>query len=223
MDTSQEQAEYVQVSCRACRRATEHAVLRKLELAEVVDDGEGLEYREWQIVRCQGCKNHAFREGWSWNGDFDDQTGKRNWQWAVYPKPQVYTEGVDALVLPESVCLLYTETLIAFNQGAPMLAAAGLRAVVKAICEEQRCTEQRLDEQIDELVRKGVFLERDADYFHSHHLLGTEAVHEMKVPPEAEFELALRMLEHLLNTVYSIPLLDRDLRELRQGRKAELQ
>ena len=175
--------------CRVCRRATEHAVLRKVELAEVVDDGGGREFHEWQIVNCQGCKNHAFRQGWSWDGDFDQETGKRNWQWTVYPKPQLRMDAVAGFDFPELVRRLYTETLIAFDHGAPTLAAAGLRALVEATCKNQGCMEKHLAEQIDELVTKGVFLKRDSDYLHTHRLLGNEAVHEMEAPPRRSSSL----------------------------------
>ncbi len=179
--------------CRACFRRTEHAILRKVRLE---DEGEE---QLWQIVQCRGCGSLAFRQGVAWPHERDRDTGEYWWRWTVYPEPEFRAEAVKKTELPESVRRLYAETLIAFNHRARTLAAAGLRGVVEA------------------LISKGILLKRDADYLHHHRLVGNEAVHEMEGPPEEEFELALEILEHLLKTVYILPILNEDLRKLRQA------
>ena len=213
--------------CRTCCRRTEHAVLRKVKLE---DEGEE---QQWQIVRCGGCWTHAFRQGSAlthWTHELDQEiytdvcgeTGEHHWEWTVYPEPEFRTEAVDKSKLPELVQRLYAETLIAFNHRAMTLAAAGLRAVVEATCLDKGCIKGDLKEKIEALVTQGVFLKRDADYLQDHRLFGNEAVHKMNAPPEEEFGLALEVLEHLLTTVYVIPLHIKEFRKLRQTRGAQV-
>lgn len=203
--------------CRACGRRTDHAVLRKVRLEDESEE------QLWEIVRCKGCKNIAFRQGLAWPNEFNQETGEYYWRWTVYPDPEFREEFVDKGELPEPVRRLYSETLIAFNHRAMTLAAAGLRAVVEATCRDQGCVKGTLEDKIEELVAKGVFLKRDADCLHQHRLLGNKAVHEMEAPSEEEFELALRILEHLLTTVYILPLLDQSLHKLRHAPRVKEQ
>jgi hypothetical protein len=149
---------------------------------------------------------------------------------SVYPSP---TERKPKIEIPyafeedqphrSKVTQIYKETLNAWNHGAEMLAAAGLRALVEAVCLDQGCTQGNLAHKIEALITKGVLLKRDADYLHTHRLLGNEAVHEMEAPPSAEFEFALQILEHLLATIYVLPHLDQRLRKMRSQRGAQVQ
>ena len=50
---------------------------------------------------------------------------------------------------------IYTETIQAFNLGAPTLAEAGLRAIVEALCIHQGAS-GNLQKKIDSLVERGL-------------------------------------------------------------------
>lgn len=109
------------------------------------------------------------------------------------------------------------------NANARTLAAAGLRAVAEAICIEQGCVTGSLKQKIDALVTNGTLSRRDADYLHQHRFLGNEAVHQLSAPPEDEFGIALKILEHLLETIYIVPHLGSRLRKMRSSRGAQVQ
>jgi hypothetical protein len=140
----------------------------------------------------------------------------------IYPDPTKRQAALDVWMLPDNVRALYQETLACLNSEAQILAAAGLRAVVEATCIDQGCTAGNLKSKIDGLVTNGVFLGRNADYLHQHRFLGNEAVHEFTAPPMGEFEIALKILEHLLTTIYVVPGLDKQLRKLRTARGAQV-
>lgn len=141
----------------------------------------------------------------------------------IYPNPAKRTANIDIWKLPAKVRALYEETLIAVDAGAPVLSAAGLRSVVEAACLDQGCKGHSLVLQINDLVQKGIFLRRDADYLHQHRFLGNEAVHEMQAPPIEEFAIALKILEHLLTALYVMPDLDQQLKNMRAARGAKVQ
>jgi len=110
-----------------------------------------------------------------------------------------------------------------FDSKAMIMSAAALRAVVEAACLDQGCNSGNLKDKIDCLTTKGVLLKRDADYLHQHRFLGNKAVHELVAPPIEEFQIALKILEHLLNSVYVIPQLGATLVALRAERGAQTQ
>jgi hypothetical protein len=183
------------------------------------------DYIDWctdrQIVQCMGCQNICFRESHT-NSDDSDFDGESIETITIYPNPKERQPTIDFWKLPENVRRLYHETLVASNNSAMTLASAGLRSVVEAACIDQGCKRSVLQNMIDELVTKGIFLKRDADYLHQHRFLGNEAVHEMEAPPKEEFEIALKILEHLLRTLYILPELDSELRKLRIKRGAQV-
>jgi hypothetical protein len=210
----------VKADCKQCKSPTQHEVLRGQ--TETGSTEHVSWYRvEYQIVRCMGCQNICFRESVRTSED-TDKDGVPVEYVHIYPNPTERRPAVETWVLPERVRILYQETLSCFHSEAKTLAAAGLRAVVEATCIDQGCINGDLKTKIGELVTKGVFLKRDADYLHQHRFLGNEAVHELAAPPEGEFEIALQILEHLLTTIYVMPRLDEKLRKLRSLRGAKV-
>ena len=207
------------VLCMRCKRPTEHAIL-----ADHSETGE-TEHIDWykeshQVIQCKGCQNVCFREIFASSEDTDPD-GRPSDQEKVFPNPERRSPIVDLWTLPKSIRDLYTETLICLEANAKTLACAGLRSVVEAICLNQGCTKPNLKSKIDELVSKGVLLKRDADYLHQHRFLGNEAVHELQAPPTKEFQIALKILEHLLESVYIVLDMAADLVLLRKTRGAK--
>jgi hypothetical protein len=210
----------IEARCKKCKRDTQHEVLRsEVENGSTPHvDWYNIEY---QVVRCKGCENVCFRES-IWNSENTDKDGQPEEQVTIYPNPSDREPQLDRWELPDTVGRLYQETLTSFNAGAMTLAAAGLRSVVEATCKDQGCAGSNLQKMIDDLVSKGVFLGRDADYLHQHRFLGNEAVHEMESPPEEEFEIALEILEHLLKSIYILPQRNEALRKMRTKRGAKV-
>jgi hypothetical protein len=106
---------------------------------------------------------------------------------------------------PKAVRRLYLETLKAFSNEAPTLAAVGIRSVVEATCLDQGIKKGNLERKIDALVIAGVLTPAQADLLHLHRYLGNLAVHESELPAAEELEAALEIIEILLTTVYILP------------------
>jgi len=221
MKTKDSSVIQVKADCIKCKTPTQHLVLKS-----EVESGFN-EYTDWyeidhQIVKCAGCENVCYRLS-IMTSEETDENGRSIEAVSIFPNPKDRKEIEYIFSLPKHVRSLYLETLTALNAGALTLAAAGLRAVVEATCLNQGCTTHDLKSKISELVSKGVLLERDAQYLHQHRFLGNEAVHELEYPPRAEFEIALKILEHLLSSVYVMPKMADSLVSLRKARGAQVQ
>jgi hypothetical protein len=85
------------------------------------------------------------------------------------------------------------------------LAGIGVRAIVEAICKEQRTPGHSLFEQIDNLVTQSLLTASGAKILHGIRLLGNEAAHEMKAPTEKQTIAAMKVIDHLLLGAYVLP------------------
>ncbi len=104
----------------------------------------------------------------------------------------------------------------AFDCGAFTLAAVGMRAVVEAVCIDRNCKGTVLQQRISWL--KGVLGADNIRNLQTHRALGNAAVHQMETPSSAELCAALDVLEHLLKTLYELPLRAEDFKRLRRER-----
>ena len=217
---SDQSKETVKAACSQCKSPTQHEVLRAQTETGSTENVSW--YRvEHQIIQCMGCRNICFRQSTRTSED-TDLHGQPEEYVAIYPDPAKRQASIEGWMLPDNVRALYRETLACLNSDAMALAAAGLRAVAEATCSDQGCTAGNLKSKIDGLVTNEIFLRREADYLHQHRFLGNEAVHELTAPPKDEFEIALKILEHLLTTIYVLPGLDKKLRKLRTDRGAQV-
>jgi hypothetical protein len=210
----------IEAKCKKCKRDTQHDVLHSEEVNGSTPSVDWYSV-EYQVARCKGCENVCFRQSTRTSEDIDEDGQPEEWV-TVYPNPSDREPQLVWWKLPNAVGRLYQETLASFNAGAMTLAAAGLRSVVEATCKDQDCTGRDLQKKIEDLVSKGVFLVRDANYLHQHRFLGNEAVHEMESPPKEEFEIALEILEHLLKSIYVLPLRHEALLKMRAKRGAKV-
>jgi len=107
--------------------------------------------------------------------------------------------------LPEKVLRIYSDTLIAFNSEANVLAMMGIRALVEAICAEKGCTASNLEKRIDQLVELDVITKPQATFLHLTRLMGNSAAHEVEEPFPQDLRAALNLTEDMLRTVYEMP------------------
>ncbi len=218
--------------CNLCLRETRHGLLRSFEQA-----GANGEVINWQIVQCAGCESVSFYEvHLTENQNRWEETG-----YAIYPLRQYrpIKHYVDA---PQNIDRLYRETIQAFNISSLLFCAGGLRALVEGICDHQGIIDgpkrdqtsgnfvikkggtttargETLDCKIEGLAEKGILTERQARILHEHRYLGNKALHELDVPDRKILEIALNIIEHIMDDLYSIPSQAADLQRRRQSAK----
>jgi hypothetical protein len=121
--------------------------------------------------------------------------------------------------LPFIVMRIYQETHRAASEGNQILAGMGIRALIEAVCKEKSAPGDNLFQKIDGLVGLGVLTHDGADILHKLRLLGNEAAHEHKPPTDETIEAAIQIAEHLLQTVYVLPVVANRLAQSRKSFK----
>jgi hypothetical protein len=221
--------------CATCKAETNHLVVQSTDVtgSEVIQYGPGSDDRDtiawsdrYQIVQCQGCDTYSFRQKswfseaqqWYSPNDFDD--GTTTW---LYPQ-----RGKDVLTakefhnVPKNLRAIYKEVVSCFNNDAPILCAAGLRATIEGLCAANAVSDgpidvtkpdgtvmvkrkDNLEGKISGLCEKGILTKTNADILHEHRYMGNDAVHELSRPSEETLRLAIEIVEHTLESLYEIP------------------
>jgi hypothetical protein len=169
----------------------------------------------YQIIQCQGCKTISFRrERYSGLDDYYaervvDELHPRFWTREVFPKRVAGRRNFvvdNAQFLPVEVARIYDETFDALLNNQLVLTGIGIRALVETVCKDKAAAGKNLSEKIDGLVSLGLLTQTNATFLHGLRILGNQAAHEVKPHSEGKLKTALEVVEHLLATVYIIPV-----------------
>jgi hypothetical protein len=94
----------------------------------------------------------------------------------------------------------------------PVLAGVGLRALIEAICTDQKAKGRKLEKKIDAMASMGVLAKAQSDLLHSHRFLGNVAAHRIEAANPAELIAALDIAETMIKTIYILPHLGASIR-----------
>lgn len=211
----------MKVICQECQHETNHMVLVSVEL-NGFEEEYGLHWSSiYQIIKCQGCDTLSFRIE---NTDSETWAPNDPYRETIYPKrSEKIIKNKIFHSLPYNVNRLYRETIDCFNNDILTLCAAGIRALVEAICLENKVidgnveikdqngavirTEKKdnLEGKINGLFEKGILTEKNSIALHEHRLLGNEALHRMAVLNKEELSIAINIVEGILESIYEIP------------------
>jgi hypothetical protein len=198
--------------CNACSGVTWHNVIFNKSLGLPLydrdregDDAFGEIDERWELLQCLGCDNITLRvtSGYPWAEEeeilfFPERTSGHHQQ-KHYNK------------LPPKLKALYDETLTAYNRGSLLLCTAGIRALLEGLCADRGITEgpneqgksvKNLEGKINGLasiVPSGI-----VKNLHGLRFLGNQALHELEIPNKPNLELALTVIEDVLNVVYDL-------------------
>ena len=191
----------------SCDRDTKHEILFSVEESKY-------EYRLdriYQVVSCRGCETKSFREVVV---DYEDAFQIDGDEWEVPKDVSSYPavlNGHQALPgiyrAPRLVREIYGQSLDAIKYQSNVLAGIGLRATIEAICNERQVTGRSLEARIDKLAKLGFISQNDTDRLHAIRFLGNDAAHEIQSAELEGLLVALRIVEHLIVSVY---ILDKD-------------
>lgn len=208
----------VKLPCVTCGgEPRNHDVLREYEAKW--DDAEGSGEHgatQYEICQCRGCETVRFRQV-SWSTFDVDEMGNPETTVRVFPEVMAGDRTpVEVHDFPDAVGRIYIETVKALNAGALILSGGGLRAIVEAICIDQKVSGGNLQAKIDDLVAKGLLAKPQAELLHEERYIGNAALHEISPPAKADIEDGLLIVEGLLNTIYTLPGRAQRLRQKRQ-------
>jgi len=193
----------VKSPCSRCGRSTLHDI----KCLHTEDGGD--EYHcaiHYMVIQCRGCENTSFRYVFR---DFESAYPVSDNEWDVPETIQTYPkfikdhhelDGTD--YVPDIVKEVYEESLTAIQEGAGILAGLGLRGTIEAICNDRGITGKNLEIRIARLATQGLISQKDAERLHAIRFLGNDAAHDIKKPNQRQIVVALRIIEHLITTVY---------------------
>lgn len=194
-------SELVKAECANCHGYRNHRVLHTETVPYPEEIGWG--YVRFEIVECVGCDAVRFRRE---QFDEDDHYSGAGPSVSTYPNEVItrgsYNREIAAL---STVGSIYVETHRALEGFQPMLAAAGLRACVEAVCKHEKVKGRNLVEKINELESKGLLTTGQAQLLHSARYLGNSSLHEIEEPDESDLQYAMKIVESLIETTYIFP------------------
>lgn len=112
---------------------------------------------------------------------------------------------------------IYRETLHAYNAGANLLCAIGIRTLIEGIAANKRFKGKDLGERIDTM--QGTLPSNIVSGIHKLRFIGNIATHELKSPDESELELAIEICEDLMNVFYELEYKAKTLKKPRRRQK----
>lgn len=211
------------MECANCGRYTWHDLVGEYERRMYSADPDEYEDAELQLtlyrtIECRGCHDVSFLRLKANAHEFEEFGDLLEAE--RFPKIARERRPASAAAhLPARVLGVYNETLTAYNINTPLLCAAGIRATIEAVCQDQKCAGADLKERIDALVTAGALSAQQADILHLLRFMGNEAVHEIAEPTALELRAALEVAETLLANLYELPKLADTLRVGRQKRR----
>ena len=197
--------ETVRVSCQNCLRETNHDVLAEFANKNYLEEPDITFFNVYQVVRCRGCERVSFRYA-NWSDNEQDEYGDPVVLVDLYPYRLAGTKMMDGLRnLPDDVRRVYEETHKALAADATVLGTIGIRAVVEAVCNEKKAAGKNLEDKIESLIEGGWLSPTQAQFLNKSRVLGNLAAHEIKPPSASTLQIALNIIENLLQTVYILP------------------
>lgn len=160
----------------------------------------------YQIIECLGCGRKSFRQA-SYDLEQAYPTYGGNWEIPediqTYPRALVGHKKIeDIWSLPSIVRDIYSEVLVAMQEGSNILAGFGLRATVEALCNDLNIKGRTLEVRINRLSQSGFISKIDAERLHGIRFMGNDAAHNIIKPKDLSLSVALQIIEHLISSVY---------------------
>ena len=196
--------------CRECSRETLHSIVCSYNESGSEDCGGGNSV-DWhcknQIIQCLGCETVSFRTVSTFSEDVEyDHDGP------YYPETIKYYPGrseglksIESYLLPHKIQEIYKETILSIENEQYVLAGIGIRAIVETVCKDLDAKGSNLFDKINSLKDKSIVTPEGADTLHKLRVLGNDAAHEVKAHNSQQLELAMKIIEHMLDGTYIIP------------------
>lgn len=190
--------------CRECKGSTKHTILgnKNKEQSPDIYHCE----TKYFLVECNGCETISFRKELH---DYEAfyQIGPTEYEHPITTEifPHYIHEHtpIESLYdIPDVVSSIYKESLLAIQEGAFTLAGLGLRATIEAICNNKEIKGRNLQVRINAMNRSGMISKSDADRLHAIRFMGNDAAHEIKKAKKKSVLIALKIIEHILLSVY---------------------
>lgn len=198
------------IYCKECSGITLHSVVCSFDETGSEDCGGGHSV-DWncrnQTIQCLGCETVSFRTVSTFSEDFEyDHDGVFHPETIkYYPGRVAGVKSLESHLLPYTIQQIYKETVLSLENDQFILAGIGIRAIVETICKDHEAKGRDLYQKINTLKEKSIVTQEGADTLQKLRVLGNSAAHEVKAHNSQQLELALQIIEHMLEGTYIIP------------------
>lgn len=205
--------------CATCSNPTNQKVLHEeiVSYKGYEDEAYWWETTTYQIIQCMGCDTISFRKLYNdaaMQSAFEQDTSSEE----LFPKRGLHSRVIKPYRnVSIDIKKVYIETIEAYNNNLFLLSGAGVRAVIEAICIDKgiksgpvRTNEgnsrdsKGLDGKISGLAAHNYLTFENADILHEIRFLGNAAVHELATPSLDDLNIAIDILELVLDNIYEI-------------------
>ena len=190
--------------CRSCKRDTKHSILGKANRSTPPDIYH--DETKYFLLECNGCETVSFRKEYH---DYESYYPISDYDYThditteTFPRYIKDHNPIESLTdIPKIVKGIYQESILAIQEGAFTLAGLGLRATIEAICNDKDVTGKNLQVRINAMSRSGMISKSDAERLHAIRFMGNDAAHEIKKAKKQSVLIALKIIEHILLSVY---------------------
>lgn len=167
---------------------------------QVIDTGRRITNSIWS---CAGCDQETFE----WQYQSEDVNGE--WHEAeqeYYPERSQGSIGRAQKhfhALNPKLRNLYAEVIACFNHGSMLLCSVGLRSLLEGICKDKGLTDGNLEHKIEGLIKflPSVNL---IQALHNFRFAGNAAAHDLDPLSREDAEMAIGIVEDLLNFLYDL-------------------
>ena len=195
-----------QYLCRNCKGLRNHQVLFEIKKRGGDDDDFFHWIRNFVVIECLGCENISFLEIYGDNQMIaQDDNGNYDYYYDTTIYPYYLDKGYELdniHYLPETIRIIYKETISALKASSYILTAGGLRAIIEAVCNHLNIKQDNLAERIDLLNKQGYLTLNESKRLHSIRFLGNDALHEIEKPKKDQLYILLEIVNHLLSNLF---------------------
>lgn len=223
--------------CNTCKIETNHEVKAMHARTEDVYDEEtgeppfaqviyweNWEYRLWV---CRGCDTAMLEEAYTDAGMYNPDTDKYIENSTLYPQrtrrvwPQKRFRYLD-----EKLKAIYQEVIIGFNAGIKIGCSMSLRALLEGVCVNKGITDEiawGLEDKLKKMEVGNHLPPNIVECLLSFKFMGDDAAHKLEAPTKNELELAISVMEDLLNFLYEAEYeLARKAKRLAENRETDI-
>ena len=109
---------------------------------------------------------------------------------------------------------LYAETMDCLNRGNLILAAAGFRGLIEAICIDNNISGKDLSAKITNLWKQHIVTTKDKNNLHAVRFIGNDSIHGKQRYSEHELIVVANIINTILTSLYVIDTQVRNLKQL---------
>lgn len=217
----------MKIHCNICNHHTNHQILTSAN--SIWEDRCDVHFyntlMNYEILKCLGCDMITIQERWKMiakGKTENDNHSEKDWmQINYYPNRNISNLSIKPYnSIPKKLNYIYQETVNSINNNQYLLAAAGVRAIIEAICIELNIKKgpievdkngvkriiqkSNLEGKISGLFNKQIISQTQFDCLTELRYLGNKSIHEIEPPNFYPLKQGIEIMENIIENIYKL-------------------